>query len=987
MKKITSFLFFACIASGLLAQSWKSPDLDNLQESYHGRTIIDFHLEVDGNDYASHAGDPVVAAFIGGECRGESKYEVINVDGNQISYHTLTIYGDPTADKNKEVSFRLFDTASGIEYILPQKFTFDGEHHGSLSGLETLSFMSVREIFLSNQNIYPGGVFNLNDYLTLQGQDTEVYDGTQIVVTWSIGDGGSLPEGFDLNPETGILTTSDNAVAGKVNYSVTASGNMSATGTLTLEYSVKEIVILKKEIEIPVGSNINQYVTAGEVYNVLPAAANQNVTITAADANIVDARGNVKSKGTTTLTIASVENPEIKGTLTLKAYIPVEQIEILKQEIELPVGSNIYDYVIAGEVYNVLPAEANQDVVIAGANKEIVDVDGNVIAVGSTTLNIMSVENPKIATTLTLKAYIPVEQIEIIKQEIELPVGSNINQYVTAGEVYNVLPAAANQNVTITAADANIVDARGNVKSKGSTTLTITSEENPEIKGTLTLKAYIPLTGFELREGNEVYENYENIYMDRQNKKTLTLYPVPVGARVDTELLDIYTSSTKENLYADFPYYKVEVEDIEMEYNESDEFEYATFTLHGWSIGVEDLIITYETEDVEGYDYWYPVCVGADFQLTDGWDWVTINDSWFPDPENNSFNYLNGADYFGGGLIDVRSKTGNLYKDPVYGIYGSIEYIDNYSCYKIKFDRSQATLLDNDETFFITYPQKMEVGINPYSYLTKGWTWLAYPFEYDYEFAELEPYFNESDGVDGDIILAADGSMATYSEEDGWIVSDEGFTFRYGKGYLYYTTSDRHLDLYWGEVYSLPQVDLTTTATQAASRNHETIYWEYDAHRFPNKMPIIARLEGIDNPSNYTIGAFVGDECRGEGKTAKQWMFITVNGEANEQITFRLIDKQTGICYDLSESLAFDSMAGSLKEPVCFNAGAVTGIENMISNTLIIQGDVVTASGDIQVYDAQGKLVAEGYQRVDLNHLNQGVYMVKSGDQSRKIVK
>ena len=816
MKKITSFLFFACIASGLIAQSWRSPNLDDLQESYHDRTIIDFQLKVDESDYASPAGDPIVAAFIGGECRGESNAEVIYMeDGTTISYHTLTVYGDLATEEGEEISFRFMDMSSGIEYILPQKFTFDGEHHGYPSDLETLSFTSVREIFLSNQTIYPNGEFNLNEYMTLQGEYTEVYDGTQIVVIWSIGDGGGLPEGFDLNPETGILTTSENAVPGKVNYSVIASGSMSATGTLTLEYSVADIQILKEEIEVPVGSNINQYVIAGDVYNVLPAAANQNVTITAADANIVDARGNVLAKGSTTLTIASVENPAIERTLILKAYIP--------------------------------------------------------------------------------------------------------------------------------------------------------------------------LTGFELREGDMIYENYENIFMDRQSKKTLALYPVPAGARIDTELLDIYTYSTRENLYADFPHYKVEVENIVIEHNESDEFEYATFTLHGWSIGCEDLIITYGTEDNVEYGYWYLVNVGADFQLTDGWDWVTINDSWFP--ENNSFNYLNGADYFGGGLIDVRSKTGNLYKDPVYGIYGSIAYMNNSTCYKMKFDRSQATGLADDATYFVSYPQKYESGVNTMISLSKGWNWLAYPFEYDYEFAELEPYFNEYDGENGDIILAADGSMVTYSASAGWVVPDEGFTFHYGKGYLYYTTSDRRQGLYWGDVNVLPQVDFTVTVEQTPNRNRESVYWEYDPHRFPNKMPIIARLEGIDNPSNYTIGAFVGDECRGEGKAAKQWMFITVNGEANELITFRLIDKLTGICYDLSESLTFDSMAGSLDEPVCFNAPAVTGIENMTSNKLIIQGDVVTGPGIVQIYDVQGKVIAEGYERIDMSQLGKGIYVVKSGKDSRKVVK
>ena len=116
-------------------------------------------------------------------------------------------------------------------------------------------------------------------------------------------------------------------------------------------------------------------------------------------------------------------------------------------------------------------------------------------------------------------------------------------------------------------------------------------------------------------------------------------------------------------------------------------------------------------------------------------------------------------------------------------------------------------------------------------------------------------------------------------------------------------------------------------------------------------------------------------------------MFITVNGESNEQITFRLIDKRTGICYDLAESLLFDLMAGSLKDPIRFKTGAITGVENMESSSLTIQGHVATAEGAVQVLDVQGKVVAEGYQRVDFSHLNSGVYVVKAGEASRKVIK
>ena len=109
----------------------------------------------------------------------------------------------------------------------------------------------------------------------------------------------------------------------------------------------------------------------------------------------------------------------------------------------------------------------------------------------------------------------------------------------------------------------------------------------------------------------------------------------------------------------------------------------------------------------------------------------------------------------------------------------------------------------------------------------------------------------------------------------------------------------------------------------------------------------------------------------------------------NSRIFARLIDKRTGICYDLSESFQFGGVSGSLKEPVIFRTGDIaSGIANVTEgNALIVQGNVATAAGTIQVYDIQGKVVAEGFQRIDMSHLNSGVYVVKAGNTSRKVIK
>jgi hypothetical protein len=390
--------------------------------------------------------------------------------------------------------------------------------------------------------------------------------------------------------------------------------------------------------------------------------------------------------------------------------------------------------------------------------------------------------------------------------------------------------------------------------------------------------------------------------------------------------------------------------------------------------------------------------VGADVHPVDGWDWVSIHGDYYPD-DNNSLNYLNDAEHYGGGLIDVRSKEAHLYKDPTYGLYGTLEYMSLWDgmCYKMKFDRSQATLMEND--YFILYETGGEGGAGPtWCPIEKGWSWMGYPWQFDYTMTELDimDYSNKESiyAADGDVILASDGSMLVFDgATEKWLSSEgEDFTFRYGKGYLYYTTvenSDIYREFFWGNGYDLEPKDLTTAEARARKFDRDASFWDYNPHQYPNHMAIIAKLEGLDNLEDFSIGAFVDDECRGEGKAADEWMFITVNGDDKEYVTFRLIDKRTGICYDLSESFQFGGVSGSLKDPVIFRTGDIaSGIANVTEgNALIVQGNVATAAGTIQVYDIQGKVVAEGFQRIDMSHLNSGVYVVKAGNTSRKVIK
>ena len=261
--------------------------------------------------------------------------------------------------------------------------------------------------------------------------------------------------------------------------------------------------------------------------------------------------------------------------------------------------------------------------------------------------------------------------------------------------------------------------------------------------------------------------------------------------------------------------------------------------------------------------------------------------------------------------------------------------------------------------------------------LEHGWNWESYPYEYDYPLADI---FDAEQFEEGDIILSKDDGMATIVD-GAW----EGNLdmLRYHQGYLIYSNTEGEYSVTMPNRYSLPQGSHMEDIPRAQRRDRSV--WSYDGSRFANTMAIIGQFD-IEDAADYTIGAFVGDECRGEGKFVNGKAYITAAGKAGDMVTLRLYNQWTGEYVEVLGEVAFTDIAGSAKEPIRFNA-VETGVGHLSAATLTIQANVAYASGDIQVYDAQGKLVAEGYQRVDLNHLNQGIYMVKSGDQSRKIVK
>ena len=148
----------------------------------------------------------------------------------------------------------------------------------------------------------------------------------------------------------------------------------------------------------------------------------------------------------------------------------------------------------------------------------------------------------------------------------------------------------------------------------------------------------------------------------------------------------------------------------------------------------------------------------------------------------------------------------------------------------------------------------------------------------------------------------------------------------------------------------------------------------YGTAKFERFCLYIKDVEADAN--NYDVAAFCGDECRGVGKVVKGVLMMNVCGEGDETITFKAIDKKSGIVMDINESVTFTGdVLGAYTEPFRLTLG-----EENITDIAIIPSS--TGIEEI-VYNAAGQHVTK-----DKQALPKGVYIhMKNGKATKVFVK
>lgn len=519
------------------------------------------------------------------------------------------------------------------------------------------------------------------------------------------------------------------------------------------------------------------------------------------------------------------------------------------------------------------------------------------------------------------------------------------------------------------------------VNSKGNVKVTATSVDNPSVSKTFNIYLKRRVQGIVF----ETDDDATNIKMYNDGQEYNVYARIsPVDADFIEDEFSLVAEYSNDNFGGEsgwdaFSSYILEIVQKPETPNAGGEY-YYNYRITGKALCPEGFILTASysgetqgmpVEKIAGID----ITVNEKINVPAGWSWISLTSG------THTTNIVD--------LVEARSQHELVYNDPVYGFFGNFTTMyPMYVAYKLDMAES-----------FVMYPTyeadfaPFMTGNSPSVTLNTGWNWIGYPYEYSYMASEV---FDASQFTEGDLILSKDSGLAAVKNG----VWENDFTLEPNTGYMVYHNGEEisaylpgRFDMPQGDFVAVLPQDAGTYTTKAMSLGREASVWNFDGSRFANTMAIIGKLEMNDDASDYTIGAFVGDECRGEGKVVNGTAYITAVGEVGETVSFRLYNKWNGQYSDVTTKLAFGDIAGSVKSPVTLSAPIVTGIDDveMGNQGIYFNGNTLNLGdykGTATIMTVDGKVAATTTAAtISLDELPAGVYVVIVNSEEGRIVK
>lgn len=1008
-------------AVGMAAQQ---PDWGYNPNAYPDEHVIYVGLVDDkGSAVQSFNDNTYLGAFIDGECRGIAEVSQKSVsDTKTIYYFALRVKGTNT-DNGKAISYRL-SVGGNHSFVFNDlkpaanavTYTNNGTT-GKLSALYQLTFIrpGYYSIVQPEVRVKVGAEFNLLDHITFEPANANIPE-----MNWTMGQGEKENEYASIKGNTFKALKSTGKYSW-VNVSPNLLG-MKPTGQYT-KVSVRVIqpaisIELRDEYKNGITVNLGDTATLNTVlrsgYTTAPADCNEELTWKSSDETAIlpmigsdIGKFNPVKAGTYTMTLSG-ENASVDLKVTV--IKPVEYIEMVGsvKTIKMFLGENLLDILPSG--YKVMPEDAadrsvryevNQSYSDQGVYEDgdgaykYTDIFGNLyfnegdemiaLKPGRVRVTIRSVQNPQASceyevivkdspTNISFKQdemtfLLPRKDTD--KSDISEDIRNNIIMTPSwpkyeENEYYDI--AQSNLDISsLTDAvkldydfkknslSASIVKVgEGWIDIAYSSERTIATEEglkNDEYE----ISNHFHVTIMESLKGFNV-----DGYVDMVSTETrdFVLTPDPVGAEVDPSRVEV---TITPNSYLPEEWKSM----VEIVPTDESKLNY-TILPHG--VGTATISVKLDGEEVATSH----VSIGQRYMQKAGWKWTSFyagGVSW------------NSPEYELGNVVEeIRSADALLHNDPEYGYFGDIYGLGTGTCYKIKVKEEEPGLLD----LRIMYTGAYE-DMQTHRQIVPMWNWLGNPYQYDHDINSV--FSTEDSNANnfnvGDRIVSKDNGFAEYNGEK-W--TGTLTTLHAGLGYMYFNAGSENVDMEYQRESLMPQGTPVMNAPQ-----HKQSVWTYNSAPFADNMTIVADLGNEYSAERFTVGAFVGDECRGEGEMIDGKCFITVHADKGETISFKLHDAVSGEMRTINEQMPFTKMAGSLRAPQRLTVGGiVTGITaaDIASSGIAIVDGQITVQGmdvaDIIVCNASGAVVSTGETTV--TGLPSGVYVVKVKTKDGKTV-
>ncbi len=978
MKKLLTFLACFIAAVGASSQGWEVAQHTDNPQAY---TNIMADLVVTGGDDV-YAGNYTIGVFVGNECRlivkdndatvlqnqSDTKFLLLQVPGNYAN----------VSDDGKAITFKLCDRFLKIYDITPATpaitFRSDGDTYGGTgsSGRVQLALTLPTTITFNSFEVEVGESINLLDQIEVSPTGAKLPEN----YTWVLPPGNVEYATIEGDVLTGVHVTTN-----PVNISmVCKEGNQEtlASTTFTVIQHATAINIVTAEIEVYKNgaedlSMFMRNLLDVRAYELVPSDATDKVLWEIDDSYISQEAEDdwTPIKGGTTRIrpyIVKTDNsklyPVTPAWITVNIIVPIERAYFRwgadnenptsTEEVSFKcnVGDDIYQR-LADRVV-ILPNDVVDKTFTIGfgeeSNENMFTIGTESIVAkkaGETTLVITpkGIDGEDYWFKVFIEVFNPAKTISAVENPLIIDsqtsldeAGADIYENITFG------PAGSEPDGEIVALDGGVFEGSGTFESM------VFNIYSPEklVSGETTVRATLSWNDYSNYDGTDetIVEQTASVEFvvniidvlqslgititpdsDDPTKGTITLTPYP-----DTAVFswDDYGVGFENDAYGDWEALTITPKDNGI-------YDFVASLPGVWRIYVVGGGFTPNSS-------YSTLVVPAKVSLQSGWQW-----------KSNNWGTVYGnevTDFFGENLIEARTYNDLLYNDPEWGFWGSMmDYdpdmqifggIEQDQMYKVKMKAAKDSYISDGG--ILEYPGE---------FLFPGWNWVGSPYFYD---RTIEHAFEDMDIDDGLVIV---------SKADGQIEMSDGVwngnlkVIKKGQGYYIYNPTDEGISLSFnGEVGQMDQGDETAAGSRAMRRS----VWSYDHTQFAGNMTMVASLPNLDNPENYTIGAFVDGECRGEGSFDRGLAFITVHTDGGEEVSFRLHNELTNEYFDIDQTVVSRMRIGSVKSPMMMTSNSVvTGIATVERSVF-----------NVESYDLNGRAVDNNAKGITIHKMQDG---------------